>query len=94
MPRRNRNAHATTINADELADQAEQLTAELGTVNGITAYLLDDIRFYRISAIGAGKSAILHDYFTKWSKERPGCKLVVIDRKRELAEVVTSNGRS
>jgi hypothetical protein len=29
MPRRNRNAHALLINADELAEQASQLTAEL-----------------------------------------------------------------
>ena len=42
MPRRNRNAHALTIDADKLADQASQLTTELGRFNSVTIYLADE----------------------------------------------------
>jgi hypothetical protein len=38
MPRRNRNVNALRIDADELADQADRLTAELGHPDATTIY--------------------------------------------------------
>ena len=37
MPRRNRNAHAPTIDTDELAEHAAQLATELSQAHRITA---------------------------------------------------------
>ncbi len=94
VPRRNRNAHAMSPDADELAAQADQLAAEFGQINGRPVCLSDEIQLYYLSATpAAGKSSMFSDYLTEWVRQHPGCKFIVTDRKRELIKVVTGNGR-
>ena len=82
MPRRNRNAHAPRIDADELAAQADQLTAELAVRNPGTVVLIDEIQFYRLGGIpGTGKSNLLREYMTQFIHEHPGCQLTITDEK-------------
>jgi len=89
MPRRNRNAHALRIDTDELAARADQLTAELGSINGCRVYLLDEIQLYSCPARpGAGKSAILRYYMATWLSQHPFGYITFTDGK-----AVTSNGR-
>ena len=57
MPRRNRNAHALTIDADKLADQASQLTTELGSSSDVTICLADETQVYFLRLQGTGKSS-------------------------------------
>jgi hypothetical protein len=90
MPRRNRNAHAFTISADELAAQADQLTAEIGTGNNVIVYLTDEIQLYSNSArSGARKSSIVHDYLFTYINKRSGCQVSFYRGK-----AVTSHGRN
>ena len=74
MPRRNRNAHALTIDADKLADQASQLTTELGCSNGVTVCLVaaETQLYYTASARGTGKSPALRTWLTEWISAHPG----------------------
>jgi hypothetical protein len=89
MPRRNRNAHALTIDADKLADQASQLTAELGRLHGVTVYLADETQvYYAASAQGTGKSSGLFSYLAEWISQHPGCHVSFAD-----AKAVTLNAR-
>ena len=65
MPRRNRNAHALTIDADKLADQASQLTTDLGGSSSVMIGLADETQvFFTATALGAGKSSALRAYLT------------------------------
>lgn len=93
MPRRNRNAHAFTISADKLAAQAEQLTTEIGTKNGVPVYLADEIQLYPVGIPRLGKSGILPRWLIDWIKEHSGCQIGVFDGKQIPAGVVTGNGR-
>ncbi len=82
MPRRNRNAHALTIDADKLADQASQLTTELGCSSGVTVYLADETQVYcAASAQGTGKSSSLLNYLAEWISQHPGCHVSFADAK-------------
>lgn len=49
MPRRNRNAYAFRIDTDELAAQADQLTAELAIPASITALPIDEMQLYYLT---------------------------------------------
>ena len=76
MPRRNRNAHALTIDADKLADQASQLTTDLGRSSSVMIGLADETQlYYTASTQGTGKSSALHTYLTEWISHRPGSKV-------------------
>ena len=89
MPRRNRNAHALTIDADKLADQASQLTTELACSSGVMVYLADETQVYfAASALGTGKSSGLRNYLAGWITQHPGCHVSFAD-----AEVVTLDAR-
>jgi len=89
MPRRNRNAHALTINADKLADQASQLTTELVCSSGVTIYLADETQACcAAGAQGTGKSSGLFSYLAEWISQHPGCHVSFAD-----AEVVTLDAR-
>jgi desulfoferrodoxin (superoxide reductase-like protein) len=93
MPRRNRNAHAPAIDADELAAQAAQLTAELGSVHIPVSYPAGEIQLRLGGIPHPAKSSVLIDHFNEWIKEHPGCTVSLIDRKSALAMGVTSHGR-
>jgi hypothetical protein len=90
MPRRNRNAHACRIDADELADQADQLTAELAAASTSIVLVIDESPLYaRYGAItGPGKSSVIRDYITQFIHEHPGCQISLTD-----AKAVTTHGR-
>jgi hypothetical protein len=90
MPRRNRNAHALTIDADKLADQASQLTTELGCPNGVTVCLVADETqpCDAASAQGTGKSPVLRTYLAEWISHHPGHQAHVAD-----ATAVTPDAR-
>ena len=60
MPRRNRNAHAPAIDTDELAAQAAQLTAELGSVHIPVSHPADEIQLRLGGIPPTGKSARPH----------------------------------
>ena len=82
MPRRNRNAHALTIDADKLADEASQLTTELGRFHSVMICLADETQvFFTATAQGAGKSSALRAYLTEWINEHPGSKVSFADAK-------------
>jgi hypothetical protein len=94
MPRRNRNAHAPVIDTDELAAQAAQLTAELGSVHiDPVTHLAGEIQLSLGSISGPGKSLVLIDHFNEWIKEHPGGMVTLIDSKSALAMEVTGHGR-
>jgi hypothetical protein len=94
MPRRNRNAHAPAIDADELAAQAAQLTADLGSIHiRPVSHLADEIQLRLGGIPHPGKSPVLIDHFNEWIKEHPGCTVSLIDGKHALAMGVTSHGR-
>jgi hypothetical protein len=94
MPRRNRNAHAPAIDADELAAQAAQLTAELGSLHiDPVTHLADEIQLSLGSIPGPGKSLVLIDHFNEWIKEHPGGTVRLIDGKSALTMGVTGHGR-
>jgi hypothetical protein len=90
MPRRNRNAHACRIDADALADQADQLTAELAAANPSIVVVIDESLLYaRLGSIaGPGKSSVIRDYITQFVHEYPGCQISLTD-----AKAVTTHGR-
>jgi hypothetical protein len=90
MPRRNRNAHACRIDADALADQADQLTAELAAANTGIVIVIDESPLYAWhgAITGLGKSNVIRDYITQFVYEHPGCQISLTD-----AKVVTTNGR-
>jgi hypothetical protein len=88
MPRRNRNVYALAIDPDKLADQARQLTTELGCPESATVCLLaDETRLYRASAQGTGKPTILHTCTAEWISSYPG-QFRLAD-----AKAVTPDGR-
>lgn len=91
MPRRNRNAHSLRIDTDELAAQAGQLTAELGTINGRPVYLADEIQlYYRLGGIsGGGKSSALNLILAHFTSKYPRCQISLTD-----AKAVTSHGHN
>jgi hypothetical protein len=93
MPRRNRNAHAPAIDTDELAAQAAQLTAELGSVHIPVSHQAGEIQLRLGGAPHAGKSSALIDYLSKWATEHPGGTVALIDGKAALAMGVTGHGR-
>jgi hypothetical protein len=93
MPRRNRNAHAPAIDADELAAQAAQLAAELGSLHIPAFYPAEEIQLRLGSIPGPGKSLVLIDHFNEWIKEHPGGMVRLIDDKSALALGVTGHGR-
>jgi hypothetical protein len=90
MPRRNRNVRAYRIDTDELADQAAQLTAEIGTTYAALCRA-DEMQVYPILGGSAGtwKSACLRAYLRKALNASYGYSLSVIDGK-----AVTSHGRN
>ena len=90
MPRRNRNAHALTIDADKLADQASQLTTELGCPAGVTVCLMADQTqpCYAASAQGSGKASFLRTYLAERISRHPGWQADFAD-----AKAVTSDAR-
>jgi hypothetical protein len=82
MPRRNRNAQAPRIDTDELAAQADRLTAEFGRVNGVIVYLAGEVQIYSCSAgTGSGKSNLLREYIAQFISEYPGCPITITDAK-------------
>jgi hypothetical protein len=94
MPRRNRNAHAPAIDTEELAAQAAQLAAELGSMRlHPISYPAAEIQFRLGSIPGPGKSLVLIGYFNEWIKEHPGRTVRLIDGKSALAMGVTGHGR-
>jgi hypothetical protein len=93
MPRRNRNAHAPVIDTDELAAQAAQLAAELGSVHIPVFYPAEEIQLRLGSISGPGKSFVLIDHLDEWIKEHPGGTVRLIDGKSALAMGVTGHGR-
>lgn len=93
MPRRNRNAHAPAIDADELAAQAAQLTAELGSVHIPVSHPVGEIRLRLGGTPHPGKSTVLIDHFNEWIKDHPGATVSLINGKDALAMGVTSHGR-
>jgi hypothetical protein len=94
MPRRNRNAHAPVIDTDELAAQAAQLTAELGSVHiDLVTHLAGEMKLSLGSIRGPGKSLVLIDHLDEWIKEHPGGTVRLIDGKSALAMGVTGHGR-
>jgi len=73
MPRRNRNAHALTIDGDKLADQASQLTTELGRSSSVMIGLADETQvFFTATAQRTGKPSALRTYLTEWISHHPG----------------------
>jgi hypothetical protein len=74
MPRRNRNAHALTIDADALAAQVGQLSLELATTVPIG------------SALGYQESDPLYRYLAEWFTRHPGRQVVAVDAKQIAAE--------
>ena len=93
MPRRNRNAHAPAIDADELAAQADRLTAELGSVHiDPVSYLAEEIQLSLGGIPHAGKSPVLINRLNEWIKEHPGATVSLIDGKSALAMGVTGHG--
>jgi len=89
MPRRNRNAHALTIDGDKLADQASQLTTELGRFNSVTIYLADETQVsFLAGSQGTGKSSGLSSYLAEWISQHPGCHVSLTE-----AKAVTSDAR-
>jgi hypothetical protein len=93
MPRRNRNAHAPAIDADELAAQAAQLAAELGSVHIPVSHPAEEIQLRLGGIPQAGKSSVLIDHFNEWIKEHPGCTVGLLDVKQSFTKVVTGHGR-
>jgi hypothetical protein len=73
MPRRNRNVHALAIDLDKLADQARQLTTELGCPDDGTLYLVaDQFQLGYASAQGTGKPSVLRTCIAEWISSYPG----------------------
>jgi hypothetical protein len=88
MPRRNRNVHALAIDPDKLADQARQLTAELGCPDDGTLHLVaGETRLYRTNAQRTGKPSILRTCIAEWISSYPG-QFRLAD-----AKAVTPDGR-
>jgi hypothetical protein len=83
MPRRNRNAHAPRIDADELAAQADQLTAELVATNPMTVFVPGETQLcYQLGALtSTGKTNLFRDYIASFIHDHPGCQLHLIDAK-------------
>ena len=82
MPRRNRNAHALMIDADKLADQASQLTTELGSSSDVTICLADETQVsFLPGSQGTGKSSGLFGYLAAWISQHPGCHVSLAEAK-------------
>jgi hypothetical protein len=77
MPRRNRNANARRIDADDLAAHAKWLEDVLAINNAFIPVIP-----------GIGKSAALRRYLITYLEQHSGCQLSYFDPKG-----VTGNGR-
>jgi hypothetical protein len=93
MPRRNRNAHAPVIDTDELAEQAAQLTAELGSLHIPLSHLATEIQLRLGSTPGSGKSAALITDLIQRLHQHPGAAVALLDSQNALAMGVTGHGR-
>jgi hypothetical protein len=82
MPRRNRNVRALAIDPDKLADQARQLTTELGCPGSDTLHLVaDEFQLGSASAWGTGKPTILRTCIAEWVSRHPGGQAHIVDAK-------------
>jgi putative protein kinase ArgK-like GTPase of G3E family len=93
MPRRNRNAHAPAIDTDELAAQAAQLTAELGSVHIPILRPAGEIQLRLCGTPGTGKSAALINDLIQRLQQHPGAAVALLDSQNALAMGVTGHGR-
>jgi len=93
MPRRNRKAHPPVIDTDELAAQAAQLTAELGSAHIPVSHPAGEIQLRLEFISGTGKSAALITDLTQWVKQHPGAMGALLDGKYALVVGVTGRGR-
>jgi putative protein kinase ArgK-like GTPase of G3E family len=84
MPRRNRNAHAPAIDTDELAAQAAQLAAELGSVHIPILRPAGEIQLRLGGTPGTGKSAALINDLIQRLQQHPRA-VALLDSQNALA---------
>ena len=93
MPRRNRNAHAPAIDTDELAAQAAQLTAELGSAHIPLLRPAGVIQLRLGGTRGTGKSAALINDLIQRLQQHPGAAVALLDSQNALAMGMTGHDR-